>query len=652
MRRAVLLAAVLAGSLAHADPRTSDAVPTTADGILDPFSRSGFDRGGSSAIFDWRPDRTGGAWAGAPSASWDCIGDSFDGETWPCGATTFYGGVTSTVGTPFYPSGFGAAGARAVPFDGTGGFDAGNQSAPAGSFTVCGAFRNTASGAQAITAKWSVAGQGWVLFTNTATMNLEIDALGAGANISGAGLSANAWSVGCASYLFVTSGTSVLRLNVNGQATAPVTNAIGPAGASAQPLRIGNDGSNEHFNGAIQRVTFWDGWAASDAQLDAMVRGYWGMTPAKGGPVTVSRAAPQNTVINGTMYAVPANVVPLNEKGAQIYGAGSNAIPNALSIAACWNSTCTPNTADTPAPDGSATAIKVCDNATSNYHLLYPNYAPLATALCSAYVKAGTKTWANLTCWDGPNTATTFNLSTCTPGTDNINGGGEKLGNGWCRLWMRYAYVGGNLEVGPANGDQMYTYAGDGTGCVYVWGMQAETSAAAPSYPSPYQPTAGTPVSWPDTASSAPLVGLPITTSFSVVIDVTGLGNTWSRDPGGLWLLGSAYPSANMYDLEVSGGSLLPVIFDASVGQWYGVFPHSFAEGSRHVVSMAAAGKSQRLFYDGVEVSASGSGGAGTGVWSTPPTTAHFGWVNAARTMSGYVSRFTVCSSSNPSRCK
>lgn len=180
-----------------------------------------------------------------------------------------------------------------------------------------------------------------------------------------------------------------------------------------------------------------------------------------------------------------------------------------LSNGAWWglgNCTITPNAGT--APDGSNTAYLMTDTVSGVVqHALNggsgpgPIFPP-GIQCFSCYVKAGTKKKVALRAvsngWSGVVDMTqavpTFSNTVLTGDPSNydwwIGSGVADAGNGWFRIWN--SYVQGIVGNGPANGNVGATqrfiyidpisYAGDGTGTVYLWGPQLNQGL----FPTPY----------------------------------------------------------------------------------------------------------------------------------------------------------------------
>lgn len=138
------------------------------------------------------------------------------------------------------------------------------------------------------------------------------------------------------------------------------------------------------------------------------------------------------------------------------------------------------------APDGTNTAARIIEDSTTNSHLVFDQTTILSSAGEYAYsvaLLAGTRTWAfvnlsNITTGD----ARCFvNLSTGAIGTVSVTGTGWTnprvsvtiLGQGWILVTLvaRKTDAATSIagSVGPALGDGVVTYLGNGSGFIYHW---------------------------------------------------------------------------------------------------------------------------------------------------------------------------------------
>ena len=154
---------------------------------------------------------------------------------------------------------------------------------------------------------------------------------------------------------------------------------------------------------------------------------------------------------------------------------------------AAWNknnATVTANVA--VAPDGTSTADKLVENATNNIHRV--SQVPTLTAVshtATIYAKPAGRDWlymANASL----SQAAYFNVSTGVIGT--IVGATTAtitpVGNGWYRCSITSTPAAGaqNYSFYAANADGSFSYAGDGTSGLFLWGAQLEQAATATTY--------------------------------------------------------------------------------------------------------------------------------------------------------------------------
>lgn len=161
------------------------------------------------------------------------------------------------------------------------------------------------------------------------------------------------------------------------------------------------------------------------------------------------------------------------------------------------------------APDGTPTADKLVEDATTSLRTLYHTFAsvqPSTVYTTSVYAKAGERTWLRMTEGNTLTATAFFNLSNGTVG--NITGTGSptasilSIGNGWYRCilsWTSLAtQTAANVQAGPVLNNGGGSYAGDGVSGLYLWGIQFESGSA----PTPYISTTAasvtvTPNYWP-----------------------------------------------------------------------------------------------------------------------------------------------------------
>jgi hypothetical protein len=140
----------------------------------------------------------------------------------------------------------------------------------------------------------------------------------------------------------------------------------------------------------------------------------------------------------------------------------------------------------TTAPDGTTTADKLVEDTTaSNTHLVEQVAVTTSGAsyTLSVYAKAGERTKFVLSIYTNAATAVSFDLTAVT--ASNASGTITPCANGWYRCSLTFtsgATGNGWYDVILQNASAAYTYTGDGTSGIYIWGAQLEQGAFATSY--------------------------------------------------------------------------------------------------------------------------------------------------------------------------
>ena len=159
---------------------------------------------------------------------------------------------------------------------------------------------------------------------------------------------------------------------------------------------------------------------------------------------------------------------------------------------AAWtkqNSTVTQNTADTLAPDGTATAESLIpSNAVNTFSGVFRADSTLAAKTLSCYVKKGSKRFAILLGYNGTSNCW-FDLDSGAVGTRGANFSAssiEAIGNGWYRIACVFSTAVAatlNLGIYASDADNSTQCVGDGaTAALYIWGAQVETGSTATAY--------------------------------------------------------------------------------------------------------------------------------------------------------------------------
>jgi hypothetical protein len=184
---------------------------------------------------------------------------------------------------------------------------------------------------------------------------------------------------------------------------------------------------------------------------------------------------------NGLIQTTPASVNLLTFTQEFDNAAWSK---NAITVSA--------NTTATTAPDGTSTADKFVENASTAVH----NNAQTATVIISTaytvsvYAKAAERTWLALDPVNPgiSNNVTYFDLANGVVGTNAAGNTASivSVGNGWYRCIVTRTTTGAQtslrVEAGIASADNTASYTGNGTSGIYVWGAQLEAASSASTY--------------------------------------------------------------------------------------------------------------------------------------------------------------------------
>ena len=141
------------------------------------------------------------------------------------------------------------------------------------------------------------------------------------------------------------------------------------------------------------------------------------------------------------------------------------------------------------APNGLQTADKITENTATSGHFVVTTASVVSgtTYVFSAYAKAAERGFVMIQSNFGNNAYGTVNLST---GATNLIGGTGTLnavdvGNGWWRISLTAASSvtsSATFNLYTATNSTTFSYTGDGTSGIYLWGAQLSDSASLDTY--------------------------------------------------------------------------------------------------------------------------------------------------------------------------
>jgi len=267
----------------------------------------------------------------------------------------------------------------------------------------------------------------------------------------------------------------------DGASTYPGPSADSRFNQASVGMAIGRLGTYDgnYFNGYIAEVQFIDGQA---------------LTPSSFGETDATTGRWKAKAFTGT-YGVNGFYLPFSNTTT-----GSNSVLFSEDFSAAMYpkdaSSVTTNT--TTAPNGATTADTFTENSATATHRFYFNnltYTNGVTFTSSIYVKANTRSAVALENWNG--TVANYCFADLSNGTiisgSHASAAITSVGNGWYRISVS------NVGTGAAAcGSAFYimnnaiagslSYTGNGTGSIFIWGLQTEASSTV----GPYFATNGT----------------------------------------------------------------------------------------------------------------------------------------------------------------
>jgi hypothetical protein len=170
--------------------------------------------------------------------------------------------------------------------------------------------------------------------------------------------------------------------------------------------------------------------------------------------------------------------------------AGTNLLLQSEDFSTTWTATgLTFDTNSAVAPDGKTTADKIIETIDPGVHQIAQGTVTTGVSyVFTTYAKAGERDRLRLSGFgvEGQGFLTDYDLSAGTVTSAPPGSSITPVGNGWYRCSLIVTATGNAgpiIRLGDENG--VFSYTGDGTSGIYIWGAQLEAN----SYPTSYIPT-------------------------------------------------------------------------------------------------------------------------------------------------------------------
>lgn len=329
--------------------------------------------------------------------------------------------------------------------------------------------------------------------------------------------------------VYVKQGTAAtVQTDVVNQVAGPIftfatQTYVGGVGVSNHTVtNVGNGWFRLSFKLTPSAASIGPGIAMNGATVGQTVYVWGQQAEAVTYQTTPSTYQPTTTAAYyGPRFDYDPSTVPATPRGLLIEESRSNLLTYSEQFDnAAWVKAAASVTANaTTAPDGTTTVDKLTPDVTNAQHkVTITASSGSANNVISVYAKVAGYNWLIV---QGSGYAW-FDISNGAVGTQtSCTGSITSVGNGWYRCSIVMSTASTSVSIWASNGNNVTSFAGDGTSGIFIWGAQLEAGAFATSY----IPT--TTASVTRAADVAQLTGSALTTatatSASAIVQTTAL---------------------------------------------------------------------------------------------------------------------------------